>query len=611
MSDPLLTVSAAGLRAAGVTLSSAEAVACVLLTGEALQWSADAPDPSRVILRGDGRINVTTAGAAENGSASVESYARLLHRLLPEAGDGGQTPGALRLTVARGLGAIDAPPFASLDDFRAGIARFLTHAPEEHIVIAVVRWAELMGSRSDEPVLERRVAGPRVDTLRRFLREADLERYALVASAPVAEAPRTGADTRLTALDLADRGAPVTFSTLDPVPERSVRWRAFAAVAALAAVVGWAAANVVRDGPPALSPDALLQSLRMEPVAPAPAPTVPGSSGTSAADTEAASLGRGEDAAPLAAGEDTAPLAGRGNAAAPVEAPPSAMEPTTGTAGDRLGRGDRATAAGQETIVSASGENGLPSSAVPTGGDPAVSPYWPSGTEDRTVIDAGLVTYSGFRLANVIDGDHHTGHVKLSPDGSRVAFDSDRDGGRAVYVASRDGTGVQRVSGTGLSQAPAWAPDSRRVAFLRAEEDDPQVHNLWLVNLDTGEERRLTAWRYGETSPADWFADGRRISYAHDGRLYVMDLSSGASRSYDSPVPGRGIGAIGVSPEGQRIAFNVLNDGVWMLNLASGSTRRVLDDPTIQQLAWSPTGTSLAYQSRRAGHWAVLVLTRP
>ena len=594
MTEPLLTVSAAGLRTAGVTLSSAEAVACVLLTGEAVQWSADAPDPSRVILRGDGRINVSGASASRGNG--VESYARLLHRLLPEAGDGEQTPGALRLTVARGLGALDAPPFASLDDFRTGIERFLTQPPEEHVVAVVVRWAEAMGSQADEQIPERRVAGPRVDTLRRFLREADLERYALATSAPASEAPRkasVNAASRAAVVERAPRPVPVVFSSLDPVPERPVRWRAFAAVAVLAAIVGWAAANVVRDGAPELSLDAVQSMVLPNPSAPAPAPDAP-------ADP-------GEATRPVPAGEE----ARNERPAERPGAPPSETEPTSGLTVPESAS-PRPPGGLAEGIVAGTGERELASNALGHGGgDRAVSSYWPSGTEDRTVIDAGLVTYSGFRLANVIDGEHHTDHVKLSPDGSRVAFDSDRDGQRGVYVASREGTGVRRVSGGGFAQAPAWAPDSRRLAFLRAEEDDPQVRNLWMLNLETGEERRITAWRYGTTSPADWFADGRRLCYAHDARLYVMDLTTGASRSYESPVDGRGIGAIAVAPEGGRVAFHVLNDGVWLLNLGSGSTRRVLDDPAIHQLAWSPTGTSLAYHSRREGHWAVLVLRQP
>ena len=183
MSQPFLTVSAAGLRAAGITLSTAEAVACLILVGDALDWAVDAPDPSRVVLRGDGRVDVTAI--SDTTPARVETYARLLHRLLPDATHDvpARVPGALRLAVARGLGVLDAPPFSTARDFRKAIERFLTEPPEQLVVAVMVRWAEAMGSQSEERPRERRLAGPRVDVLRRMLREADLERYSLLHEA--------------------------------------------------------------------------------------------------------------------------------------------------------------------------------------------------------------------------------------------------------------------------------------------------------------------------------------------------------------------------------------------------------------------------------------------
>ena len=74
MSQPFLTVSAAGLKAAGVGLTAAEAVACVVLAGDALDWSSDAPDPSHLLLRSDGRIDVTPGA---HRPPRVEAYARL------------------------------------------------------------------------------------------------------------------------------------------------------------------------------------------------------------------------------------------------------------------------------------------------------------------------------------------------------------------------------------------------------------------------------------------------------------------------------------------------------------------------------------------------------
>jgi hypothetical protein len=575
MSQPFLTVSAAGLKAAGVGLTAAEAVACVVLAGDALDWSSDAPDPSHLLLRSDGRIDVTPGA---HRPPRVEAYARLLHRLLPDAETTGpaRVPGALRLAVARGLGVLDAPPFASLQDFRAAIARFLTHSPEELIVGIVVRWAEAMGSRADEPLPERRVAGTRVDVLRRMLHEADLERFALLNEhrTPVltehAAAPRSPIFPPAPQ-PVAESPERTPFAVLPPhsvfeqasVPVRStagIRLRSIAVIVLVAGILGWAGSVALRDREPdvASATPPLSDQARVAAASPGAAQPAPPSELRETVSSP-------EPADARDAEREVAPVA----AAAPEVAARGAV-----ATGDTIGGDARAE-------VAARGE---------------ITPPAP--------VDSG----TGFQLANVVDGPHRAENVSLSPDGTRVAFDSDRDGVRAVYVADRDGTDVRRVSGQGYAAGPAWSPDGERLAMLRAEDRMSEVQNLWVLNLESGEERRLTQYRYGEMSPPSWFADGRRIAYAQEGRLFVMDTESGATRNYPSPIPGRSIPVLAPSPDNRHVAFGVLDNGVWLLDLHDASVRRVLDDPTVERLVWSPDGRRVAYYSRRARHWGVWVM---
>ena len=199
-------------------------------------------------------------------------------------------------------------------------------------------------------------------------------------------------------------------------------------------------------------------------------------------------------------------------------------------------------------------------------------------------------------------------HPQLSPDGTRVAFDSDRDGERGVYVANADGTDIRRVSGPGHAAVPSWSPDGGRLAYVRADTRNPRVWNLWLLSLDSGVERRLTAFRYGQTWAASWFPDGRRIAFSHEDRLVVLDLDGARRRTYRTPVAGRLVRTPAVSPDGQRVIFQVWRSGAWVLNLADGRMSRVLDDGTAEEFAWSPDGTSVAFHSRRDGQWGIWLL---
>jgi Tol biopolymer transport system component len=53
-----------------------------------------------------------------------------------------------------------------------------------------------------------------------------------------------------------------------------------------------------------------------------------------------------------------------------------------------------------------------------------------------------------------------------APDGTRVAFYSDRSGGYDLWTIRPDGSGlVQLTSGTGISGFPVWSPDAKTIAF--------------------------------------------------------------------------------------------------------------------------------------------------
>jgi Tol biopolymer transport system component len=211
-------------------------------------------------------------------------------------------------------------------------------------------------------------------------------------------------------------------------------------------------------------------------------------------------------------------------------------------------------------------------------------------------------------VTSIVDDGAKNYHVRVSPDGESIAFDSDRDGARGIYVATREGKDVHRVSGEGFAAVPSWSPDGQQLAFVRAEPGKPNVWNLWLHDLKSGNERRLTSYPYGQPWGGSWFADGRRICYSHEDSLYVLDLTTGEQKRYRSPVRGRLTRTPAVSPDGRRVIFQVFRDGAWLLDLTDGSMRRVLADPTAEEFTWSPDGRRVAFHSARTGGWGLWVL---
>jgi Tol biopolymer transport system component len=229
-------------------------------------------------------------------------------------------------------------------------------------------------------------------------------------------------------------------------------------------------------------------------------------------------------------------------------------------------------------------------------------------SDARRALETSELNADDLRVMSIVNDGARNYHVQESPDGTRIAFDSDRDGERGVYIANRDGTEVRRVSGSGYAAMPTWSPDGGQLAFARAESDRPHVWNLWLMTVATSQTRRLTDFRSGQIWGGSWFPDGESISYTHGNQLIVRDIASGAAHVYASPSEGRLLGTPAVSPDGNHVIFQVSRSGAWLLDVRDGTMRCILTDPTAEEFAWSPDGRRVAFHSRRDGQWGIWVM---
>ena len=103
----------------------------------------------------------------------------------------------------------------------------------------------------------------------------------------------------------------------------------------------------------------------------------------------------------------------------------------------------------------------------------------------------------------------------FSPDGERIAFRSERDGG-GIFVMGATGESVRRLTDFGYD--PAWSPDGREIVSAPSGFDSSwpdsaeRLGELWAVDVATGQKRQDRA-PDGDAVQPSWSPHGQRIAY--------------------------------------------------------------------------------------------------
>jgi len=114
----------------------------------------------------------------------------------------------------------------------------------------------------------------------------------------------------------------------------------------------------------------------------------------------------------------------------------------------------------------------------------------------------------------IVDSRYGENIPQFSPDGRKLAFQSDRSGNEEVWTCDADGTNCQQLT---FFQGPAagtprWSPDGRWIALDSRVEGTAQIY---VIPSDGGKPRRVTSGDAQNQVPS-WSRDGKWIYFESD-----------------------------------------------------------------------------------------------
>lgn len=196
-----------------------------------------------------------------------------------------------------------------------------------------------------------------------------------------------------------------------------------------------------------------------------------------------------------------------------------------------------------------------------------------SGFPDINIswIYKGLLT----RPARGNEADHNFLPV-FSPDGTKIAFSSNRDGNNEIYVMNVDGSGLRRLTNhRAIDTTPTWSPSGTHVAFVSERSGSP---NIWRVDA-LGIEQPVKLTNESHVDRPTWSPPPlNEIAYtSRTGGagfdIKVLDVASGAVRAITT---GQGSNeSPAFSPTGRHIAFTTTRWGKTQIAVVDRAGYRV------------------------------------
>jgi len=246
-----------------------------------------------------------------------------------------------------------------------------------------------------------------------------------------------------------------------------------------------------------------------------------------------------------------------------------------------------------------------------------------------------------------LSSDNQTadGTPRWSPDGSKIAFSSNRSGDYEIWVMNADGSERQRLTRrSGLDALPSWSPDGAKIVFVGEVRDAENASNyeIFIINSDGSDPRQMTHTmslkKHAESASEEaghshhhdtawnsvptWSPDGSLILFSSNRDsegvtpiLYTMNPDGSDQKKFGlffdvdgsepnwSPVTNKIVWTRGTAAKGD----------IWVMDASSPfpllTARKITDNiDDNRSPVWSPDGKQIAFVSNANGNKDIYVM---
>jgi hypothetical protein len=188
-----------------------------------------------------------------------------------------------------------------------------------------------------------------------------------------------------------------------------------------------------------------------------------------------------------------------------------------------------------------------------------------------------------------------------------IVFDTDRDGNREVYMMGPDGNNLSNLTNNPADDwNPAFSPDGSQVAFVsNRETEQGSGQHVYSMTVDGANLVRLSDMLYCD-SP-DWSHDGSQITFTCNDDVMIAPSGEGGEAINLTNSPEKDTNPTW-SPDGSMIAW-ISENQVMVMNADGTGARAITENSEVGEVQWSVDGDLVFFDPTNAAGCANCVMS--